>query len=295
MKIFAGLIKVGFIYCGVALPGIALSQAELSIKTYVYDTSTKGEVKAEIGQLRVLENRRRPDSRRIDLVFVRLAGTPGAKGPPIVYLSGGPGGSGINAGEGSRYRLFEALRASGDVILLDQRGTGRSTGIEPEDCPEEASYPLDHPLELKSYLAMVEKNALFCRKFWRDHGVDLDAYTTMDSVADLEALRVALEVDQLDLIGISYGSHLALACLRQHPKRVRRIIFAGTEGPDHTEKLPAQFDAQLDNLQALIDTDDSKARIDVRKLIGDVLDVLKTTPFTLRITDVEGPDQETSG
>jgi pimeloyl-ACP methyl ester carboxylesterase len=263
------------------------------IERFVYETRAHGAVEAEMGRLQVPENRTRAQSRSLELAFVRLAVRDGGEGPPIVYLAGGPGGSGIRAGQGARFRLFDALRSSGDVILLDQRGVGYSTGIEPEECPEEALYPLDRPLELEPYLALVEEIAADCALFWDERGVDLDAYTTADSVADLEALRRALGVPQIDLLGISYGSHLAMAYLRAHPDRVRRVVLAGAEGPDHTVKLPSQFDAQLDNLQALLDADPSGDPVDVRALVGGVLNRLEREPASLRIMDVEGPDRET--
>lgn len=267
--------------------------APIGMEPFRYETDSHGSIDAELGWIRVQENRRRTDSRTLELAFVRLPAATQATGPPIVYLAGGPGGSGIRAGQGPRFRLFDALRASGDVILLDQRGVGRSTLIEPEECEEREGYPLDRPLELDLYLALVQRNAAACARSWRRAGVDLDAYTTADSVADLEALRLALDVEQLDILAISYGTHLAMAYLRQHPDRVRRIVLAGAEGPDHTIKLPAQFDRQLDKLQLLIDADPLLDPVEVRPLLRRVLDDLEREPVTLEIVSLEGRDTKT--
>ncbi|MBS3820078.1 hypothetical protein KGY73_11340 [bacterium] len=51
-------------------------------------------VEAERGSFKVLENRSNPDSRPIKLTFVRFESTSDNPGAPIVYLAGGPGGSG---------------------------------------------------------------------------------------------------------------------------------------------------------------------------------------------------------
>ena len=87
-----------------------------------------GKVAAELGRFSVLEDRAKPEGRRIELVFGRLKSTAARPGAPIVYLDGGPGGSGIGlARVPAYYRLFDAMRSAGDVILLSQRGTGFSS------------------------------------------------------------------------------------------------------------------------------------------------------------------------
>jgi pimeloyl-ACP methyl ester carboxylesterase len=70
-------------------------------------------------------------------------------------------------------------------------------------------------------------------------GFDLRGYNTVENARDLEALRIALGAERLSLVGISYGTHLALAYARAYPNRVDRMVLAGTEGVDHTYKLPS--------------------------------------------------------
>ncbi len=110
-----------------SLTGFSVAVERLAIEPFDYETRIHGTIAAELGRLVVAECRSREESAELEIVFVRLAAQDGAAGPPIVYLAGGPGGSGIRAGQGGRYRLFDALRSSGDVILLDQRGTGVTT------------------------------------------------------------------------------------------------------------------------------------------------------------------------
>lgn len=99
---------------------------DVKIEAYVFETANKQKVDAELGRLLVPENRRNPRSRLIELAFVRFKSTSLNPGPPIIYLAGGPGGSGIIAARGTRFPLFLAMREIGDVIALDQRGTGMS-------------------------------------------------------------------------------------------------------------------------------------------------------------------------
>src|SRR5918997_754913 len=98
----------------------------LKIKPYTFENSKGEKVPAEFGTLLVPENRSDPQSNLIELAFVRFKSTAKNPGPPIVYLAGGPGGSGIGTATGSRFPLFMALREIADVIAFDQRGTGHS-------------------------------------------------------------------------------------------------------------------------------------------------------------------------
>src|SRR5918992_4394693 len=113
----------------------------LKIKPYTFENDKKEKVDAEFGTLLVPENRSNPESNLIELAFVRFKSTAKNPGPPIVYLAGGPGGSGIFSARGSRFPLFMALREVGDVIAFDQRGTGHS---KPNlGCYERLALPLD--------------------------------------------------------------------------------------------------------------------------------------------------------
>src|SRR5215510_11785865 len=98
----------------------------LNLKPYTFENDKKEKVDAEFGTLLVPENRSNPESNLIELAFVRFKSTAKNPGPPIVYLAGGPGGSGIFTAKGSRFPLFMAFREIADVIAFDQRGTGFS-------------------------------------------------------------------------------------------------------------------------------------------------------------------------
>src|SRR5215211_4682048 len=66
----------------------------LKIKPYTFENGKGEKVPAEFGTLLVPENRSDPQSNLIELAFVRFKSTAKTPGPPIVYLAGGPGGSG---------------------------------------------------------------------------------------------------------------------------------------------------------------------------------------------------------
>lgn len=83
------------------------------------------------GYLTVPENRNRSDSRNIRLaVATRKATALNPKPDPILFLTGGPGGSGLGEGPG----IAKAWHPDRDVIFLDQRGALKSDPFL--SCPE---------------------------------------------------------------------------------------------------------------------------------------------------------------
>ncbi len=206
-------------------------------------------VAAEMGELDVPENRTKADSRTITLKFVRFKSTAAKPGAPIVYLAGGPGGSGIGAAISNRFTLFMALREHADVIAYDQRGTNESGPNML--CSEEYTAAFDQPLERGNGGAAIADAMRRCGERLRASGVDLAGYNTIESAADLDDLRVALGANKLVLWGISYGTHLAIATMRYHPEAVERVILAGIEGPDDTYKLPSDQQALMEEIARL--------------------------------------------
>ncbi|HEV2834989.1 MAG TPA: alpha/beta fold hydrolase [Pyrinomonadaceae bacterium] len=258
----------------------------LKIKPYTFENSKGEKVESEFGTLLVPEKRSDPESNLIELAFVRFKSTAKNPGAPIVYLAGGPGGSGIGTAMGSRFPLFMALREIGDVIAFDQRGTGFS---KPNlGCFENLGLPLDVAPTREAAVADLRKKSRFCADYWHDvQRVDLTGYNTNESADDLEDLRKALGAKQISLWSISYGTHLALTTIRRHPQSIQRAILAGTEGPDHTYKLPSNIQKHLEDLAAVIKADPQigKDIPDFLGLMKSVFDRLDAQPQTVEITD----------
>ena len=271
------------------LPAAAAAQrkaGDLVLKPYVFENAKGEKVDAELGLLLVPENRSDPQSNLIELAFVRFKSTSKAPGPPVVYLAGGPGGSGTGTAMGSRFPLFMAMREAGDVIAFDQRGTGMS---KPNlFCPNQFNLPLDAAPTREAFVRAYNGAAKDCASYWtRMQRVDLRGYNTNESADDLEDLRRALGARQISLWSISYGTHLALAAIRRHPQSIHRAILAGTEGPDHTYKLPSNIEKHLDDLSAVVRADPGlgKEIPDFKGLMKSVLDRLEKEPATVEVTD----------
>lgn len=283
---------IALLFCACSLKPVARAQdaaqkkpGDVTIEPYVFQTDDGQEVDAEFGRLVVPENRNAPDTRLIELAFVRFKSTSDEPGPPIVYLAGGPGGSGIHAAQGVRSPVFMALREFGDVIALDQRGTGRS---EPNlSCPENLDFSLEHPTDNAFFIDLLKAHARTCAAYWSEKGVDLTAYNTNESADDLDDLRKALGAEKLTLWGISYGTHLALAALKRHEAHIHRALLHGTEGPHHTLKIPAEIEAGFDELDAMIRHDTTLGAMlpSFSGLMRQMLDQLDAHPVTVEVVD----------
>ena len=269
------------------VPATAQHKAgDLKIKPYVFENWNHEKVDAELGVLLVPENRGDPQSNLIELAFVRFKSTARNPGTPIVYLAGGPGGSGIVAARSLRFPLFMALREVGDVIAFDQRGTGMS---KPNlTCYERLDLPLDIVPSREAVVKAMRERSADCAWYWHDlQRVDLTGYNTNESADDLEDLRKALGARQISLWSLSYGTHLALATIRRHPQSISRAILAGTEGPDHTYKLPSNIQKHLEDLAAVIKADPELGK-DIPDFLGlmkSVFDRLAKEPAVVEITD----------
>jgi pimeloyl-ACP methyl ester carboxylesterase len=240
-------------------------------------------VAAELGTLVVPQSRNASSERTIKLKLVRFRSTSQNPGPPIVYLAGGPGGSGIDAAKGARFPLFMALRELGDVIALDQRGTGQA---EPSlRCSEWFMLPPAKPLDRAEAEGIFAAGMKTCFERLSREGIDATAYTTLESAHDVDDLRQALGADKITLWGISYGTHLALATLREHGDHVDRAILAGVEPLGHTLKLPSDQEALLRSVSALVKSDRAVAASvpDLTAAIARVLARLQKEPVTVTL------------
>ena len=143
----------------------------------------------------------------------------GAKLPPLFLLAGGPGQSATDAfGAGALEILYPAL-ARRDVIVFDQRGTGRS-GLLRCRRLERANLLRAGPAAAACASSLGARRAM---------------YTSRDSADDIEAIRQQLGAERIALLGISYGTKLALGYAKRYPARVERLVLDSVvpvDGPD---------------------------------------------------------------
>ncbi|NJM54365.1 MAG: alpha/beta fold hydrolase [Blastocatellia bacterium] len=258
---------------------------ELKVEPFIFEAGNGSKIEAERGFVSVPENRQKPNSRLIEIGFVRFKSTSPNPKSPVVYLAGGPGSSGIGTARGSRFPLFMAMREVADVIALDQRGVGQS---KPNlNCKETINYPLEETPNREGFAAHFQEKFQSCIDNFRKQDVDLSGYNTNENADDIEDLRKAIAAKQISLWAISYGTHLSLATVKRHPKSIDRMILAGVEGLSDTLKLPSNIQKHLDYLDQLAkkDADLSREIPSLLSLMKTVLDKVEREPVTIETTD----------
>ena len=175
----------------------------------------------QCGTVEVPESRNDPDGRKLSVfVAVLPAHTLSPKADPLVLLAGGPGQPASTLGPVA-LRL-SGIRRTRDIVLIDQRGTGRSSRL---DCPAFA------PDEHAEFDIDPVPKSLLCAWQLAERGIDASRYTTTAFVADLEAVREALGYARWNLWGGSYGTRVAQEYLRRHPDRVRSMVLDAVAPP----------------------------------------------------------------
>jgi len=241
-----------------------------------------GEVEGQTldcGILHVAEDHNDPSSGEIKLAVAVLHSASESPEPdPIIYLAGGPGDSAV---PGIDSWVDTPFRDNRDMILFDQRGTGLS---EPSlDCPE-----------------VAESNDAEATQACHDRlvsaGVNLAVYTTDQSAADVADLQVAMGYDQVNLLGISYGTRLGLVVMRDHPEGIRSVLLDSVYPPQilEDEEYPATithaFQTLFDGCAA--DPACNQAYPDLENVMAETVNKLNDNPVTYTTTGADGQQVE---
>jgi len=170
---------------------------------------------AECATLARPETPNQPDGKLIDLFVVKLAAkTIEPAADAFTIIQGGPGASSVDMGI-SFQQVLDLIRAERDVLLVDQRGTGRSNKLHCEYEEDANEFNKELITELTN----------LCLEQLKEH--DLSAYTTSVAVQDLDAVRAAAGYEQLSIYGVSYGTRVAQHYLRRFPQHTRALIIDG--------------------------------------------------------------------
>lgn len=231
------------------------------------------------GTLEVPEDWGSSQGRRIALRVMVLKATGSAPAAePVFVLTGGPGQSALDDAADFAGALART-RQRRDLVLVDQRGTGRSNPLRCDSDESAEGEPL------------LRKMARDCLEHLRG-SADVRFYTTPYAAEDLEAVRRALGAERIDLDGGSYGTRLALVYMRRHPERVRSAVLRGISPPDFRNPLPFPRAGQ-DALDRLLATCAADAKCqhafpDVREEFQRVLAGLEKAPVDVVLNPDNG-------
>jgi pimeloyl-ACP methyl ester carboxylesterase len=204
--------------------------------------ASDGATQALCGTYEVYENRASRTGRKIALNLMIMPALARRPAPdPVFGFAGGPGQSAVRTFP--LVAFMKALQQDHDIVLIDQRGTGKSN---PLPCPVDAS-----DVQALVSRAYSTENLPGCRAELEKRA-DLTQYTTTNSVDDVDEVREALGYDKIDVVGASYGSLASLVYLRRHSPHVRVMALQDVAGPDYRLPLPfaKTIQSALDHLFA---------------------------------------------
>jgi pimeloyl-ACP methyl ester carboxylesterase len=178
---------------------------------------------AECARVSVPENYDEPNGRRIDLFVARVpAISLNKKADPLFLIAGGPGTSAVDLYTSSA-GPFDRVRRDRDIILVDQRGTGRSHRL---DCDFGDQNVFERIDEIE-----VGATNIKCRDELAK-STDVRMYTTSVAVRDLDGVRKLLGYESINLYGNSYGTRVAQHYARRYPAVTRTVILDGVVNPE---------------------------------------------------------------
>jgi pimeloyl-ACP methyl ester carboxylesterase len=214
---------------------------------------------------------------------------PGKRDDPVIYLSGGPGA------RASMYvkRLKEhGLIKHRDLYFLEQRGIGTSA----EFCPNfiNRKPQTSDVATFKEYLDAAHTHVSDCAKNAAKAGVDLGGYNTLENARDVKALRRALKIDRWNVWGISYGSILGQAYIKEDAEGIRAIVLDAVV-PLDVRRVPISwrtvhwYDRDLKKLDKLCQAQSGCAERypDLGQRIRKAVTSVKDRPIVVEVKDTE--------
>jgi len=240
-------LLAAFLLGGMLCPDFAQAAGLVLEPCRIADQNGLVSIEARCGKLPVPENPDEPAGAQIDLaVAVVPAVATQAKPDPLFLIAGGPGQGAIQ-GYAPILGAFAGIRRERDLVLVDQRGTGGSNRL---DCPMD-----------DAALATGEMSPAEMRELARECLARLAArpqfYTTSIAVQDLDAVRVALGYERINLFGGSYGTRVAQHYVRRFPGRTRAIVLDAVVPPELAlvPRIALESQAALDGVFARCQAD----------------------------------------
>ena len=243
------VLLTGLTYLGVSSsPGTAsvpqgAHAGQLTMHPCTYPTEN-GAYRADCGTLVVPEDRADPRSRLIALPVTRVLARSSHPLAPIFRLNGGPGVTNMTFPQASR------LAAQHDVVMVGYRGVDGSSVL---NCPE-VTAALENSADYflaKASLSAYSQAFASCAKRLERSGVDLAGYTMEEQAADIDAARVALGYQRIDLVSESAGTRLAMIYSWMYPNSVDRSAMIGVNPPGNFLYSGAETDQGIQRYSAL--------------------------------------------
>ncbi|MEO5873673.1 MAG: alpha/beta fold hydrolase, partial [Streptosporangiaceae bacterium] len=170
-----------------------------------------------------------PGGKKITLALSRIRHRSGGTYQGVLLVNpGGPGGTGRDFAATVASGLPGNLRQAYDVIGFDPRGVGASRPAL--SCRPHYSGP-GRPAYGTAEKAWLKRTAAYARACGRKYGPLLAHMRSEDAVRDMDLIRAALGVPQINYYGGSYGTYLGAVYATLFPGRVRRMVLDSNVRP----------------------------------------------------------------
>ncbi len=254
---------------------------------------------ASCGQLIVPEDYAGSTNNRVILPYVIL-GTISEEAPAPLLITGG-GGPGVELGISPEDSSFikegywevfyrSAFSVDRALILIDNRGVGSSQpnlnceSVEAISIAQLSQFPEEID-QLQQYKDAFSS----CRDKLVNDGVEIEHYNVINAARDINELRKQLNINTLNLYGVSYGTRVALMHERLFPETTRSMILDGVYPlfVRPYEDLSKDFYTGLDRVFILCEQDEtcrSKLGHELREDFQGFLSRLEKSPLHLTIT-----------
>ena len=244
-------------------------------------------VDVRCGYVTVPEDRTGDPSHTIRLaVAVYHSFSDNPKSDPVLFLQGGPGAEAVQLSADAYSVLVEPFLSKRDFIVFDQRGTGLSDpSLQCEELTKIYSQDIHGMIEASTRELVYATSFSSCQGLMSAQGIKLNAYTTLESAADVRDVLKLLGYQTVNLYGASYGTRLAQVVMREYPEIVRSAILDSVVPVDTSlfSNYPNAIDSGLRTLfiNCALDPKCNAAYPNLEVVFWDLVNKLDAEPVTV--------------
>ena len=191
---------------------------------------------ADISTLTVPENRNNPNSRKIEIPVIRILSTGENPAEPVFLLAGGLGDP--NIWEHPPVWLLEHH----DIIMAGYRGVDGSVSLA---TPEFVELFRNMDTFSRENIEKLGEAVSADLKKLEEQGVDLDGYTMVEMVDDVETVRKGFGYTTINLYAGSYGTRLSDIYSLRYPKSIHRSFMFAVNPPGRFVWQAEMIDKQI--------------------------------------------------
>lgn len=186
--------------------------------------NTSMTVSAQCANLKVPENPAQPAGRQIELALAWIPAKGEAEPDPVFMIAGGPGQSALESYP-MLHPVFGDIIKKRNVVLVDQRGTGKSNPLLCKDASGKTSIGENGDIADLDY-GKAKEFAKKCAEALA-RKADTRFYSTGYAIADLDLVRSKIGADKINLYGVSYGTRVAQQYAKRYPQHTRSVVLDG--------------------------------------------------------------------